>query len=125
MTPSIELVQAVLTEQYSDRIMERVEVEDNILSTYYDCGKVDSQGRPACLGVEMSIYEFCHLVKKWAITMKYSLKSGIDLDLSKYSCYVDSRYSNGTRWQQAPQVDEVTSVIKAGEYILRKTDDCI
>ena len=73
---SKELLEEVLGERYISKLVDWFEVFDNTLSTYYDCGKYDEQGRPTGLGMEINIYELTHLCKEWAIRKEYQVSSG-------------------------------------------------
>ena len=69
--PSKELLNEVLGDEYNDRLVDWLQIEDNYLRTYYDCGRYDSKGRPTGLGIEINIYELAHRCKEWALLKGY------------------------------------------------------
>lgn len=72
---SSELLEVVLGNDYKPRLFDWFEVEDNTLTSYYDCGKFDELGRPTGLGYEINIHELAHKCKEWANTKGYWVHS--------------------------------------------------
>lgn len=70
---SRELLSEVLSEEYSPRLAEWMEIKDNCLRTYYDCGNHDSKGRPTGLGIEINIHELAFKCKEWAVSKRWIL----------------------------------------------------
>lgn len=73
---SKELLSEVL-DDYSERLVERIEINDNMLQTFYTC---NAKGIATCLGLEINIYELAHKCKEWATPLysKYYLDIHVD-----------------------------------------------
>lgn len=72
LLPSKELLSEVLQKEYSDRLVERIEINDNLLQIFYTCS---SKGIATCLGIEINIYELAHKCKEWALCRNKCLSS--------------------------------------------------
>ena len=70
-TPSRKILSLVLGEEYKPRLHEWHSIEDNILSTYYDCGSYDEYNRPTGLGMEINLDTLTRLMKEWALEQGY------------------------------------------------------
>lgn len=81
MKVSKELLAQILGDEYLDRVVEVIQIEDNYLRTYYDCGS----GKPTGLGLEYNLYELAHLAKQWAYRKGFLLDSRVTL---RGSCFL-------------------------------------
>jgi len=116
LLPSKELLFEVI-DDLSPRVVEVIDIyQDNLLSTYYDCGK----GEPTCLGYEINIYELMHMMKEWAEKKGYILQSHIIGDsvckiskITNYSPYIDTLEILNAN-------TEPEAVTKACEWILEQ-----
>ena len=120
--PSKELLSEVLADIYNPRIVEWMEVEDNYLRTYYDCGRYDDQGRPTGLGIEINIYELANKCKEWILAEGYSFFSYSDDNSEWYAqCKLVTTDIQPLTWSVADT--EPDAVFEAAEWV-RQQKEC-
>lgn len=115
-----ELLSAVLGEEYIDRLVEVISIEDNLMRTYYDCGS----GAPTGLGLEINIYELAHKCKEWAFNEGFTLsssKDGIDewcIELYNHLADDINDYRLNIDFDAFDATTEPEAIFKACQWIL-------
>ena len=67
MQVSKELFEAVMGDEYRDRLVDVLKSEEDAIRTYYDCGK----GEPTCLGLEVPYNDLFFKCEDWAFEQGY------------------------------------------------------
>jgi len=112
-----ELLSAVLGEEYKPRMVDIIRIEDNVLSTYYDCGKFDENGDPTGLGYELNIYELAHKCKEWAVTKDMYIETRLVSSNSLARCVVWFDGDNDVYWNDDDEL-EPYAIFKACQWML-------
>ncbi len=119
MNISKKLLEVVLGEDYNPRLVETIEIEDNMLCTYYE-------GKHRYLGLEINIYELLDMCKKWLVskeilfTVRYQLLFIKGEDVLQVTCILNESYEDGFyNYEEEFNGDtELEVMIKACKYAL-------
>ena len=111
LTP--ELLELVYPD-YRDRLCEWMDVEDNVLSTYYNCGSFNEQGRPTGLGMEINIDTLTRLMKEFILEHKQILGSYYSTSVRGWCTWIDDLGNKGIA------ETEFKSVLKATSFVAKE-----
>jgi hypothetical protein len=114
---SRELLEAVIGKAYVPRIVEKIEIDDGNVTTYYTCSKKPM----TCLGYEINIYRFAHMCKKWALANGWVFQVRTGNTLSVIDILNDKNKELHTTKQITANA-EPEAIFKACEWVLNRKE---
>ena len=121
---SKKLLEQAIGDEYRDRLVDWMQIEDNYLCTYYDCGKYDLQGRPTGLGIEINVYELAYKCKEF-LRKRYGLTvttGRFNVNFYTAVVYIEGREVDD--YQGTTELDAIEKVYKwIMESIKEKQND--